>query len=492
MRVAMLSHGTRGDVQPFIALALELQVRGHEVAICGPCSTSDLVRSHGIEAHSLTFDAKKMVNSEALQAAMKKGDGNECVKAYVEETKKQKSEGAHSPEEVNEFIGTYQPDVVIGHPSLMSFIVVAEKHGLPVVSAMFMPWLPSRFSHPCFQTLAAVTAQGYLDNPLETHRQLYHAFLNENELQELNALREGWGLQPYGNLSEMHAAFTQVPTANCWSTCVVPEPADMNTEFPLSRQTGYLFLDEATYEPPSELLAFLKDKKPVYIGFGSLAAGDPREVTEKVLRALIAAGGKSCVMLGGWSGIGPEHLDSLLTKDYPMLKQFADKHVLKMESVPHSWLLSQCSGAIHHGGAGTTGAVARAGIPTAIAPFAWDQPWWAERMEALGVGIALSTMITKLSVEELGNAITRLTSDVEMAENAAALGAQIRSELSGVKQLADFVEGAVSAPFPWPTKVQPVGTPLLPPLWDKSSAKKSQGLAEPCLFNEKVSVQGGA
>merc|ERR1712151_728053 len=140
--------------------------------------------------------------------------------------------------------------------------------------------------------------------------------------------------------------------------------------------------------------------------------------TEKVVRALIIAGRKRCVMAGGWSGIGPEHLDPILTKDYTELKQFADSMVFKVDSVPHSWLLPLCSAAIHHGGAGTTGAVARAGIPTAIAPFAWDQPWWAERMECLGVGISLSSMITKISVEELAHEVKRLTTESGMIERA--------------------------------------------------------------------------
>jgi len=315
-------------------------------------------------------------------------------------------------------------------------------------------------------------------------------------LIELNAIRERWGLRPYINLAEMHATFQAVPTANCWSRSVVAEPIDLATEFPLARQTGYPFLDESAYKPSQELLAFIdasSQDKPVYIGFGSLSAGDPREVTETVLRSLIIAGHKRCVMAGGWSGIGPEHLDPLLTSDYSELKQFADANVFKVDSAPHGWLLPLCCAAVHHGGAGTTGAVARAGIPAAIAPFAWDQPWWAERMECLGVGIALSSMITKVSVEELGLAVNRLTSDSGMIGRAAALGTSIRSELNGVDQLSEFVECSFLAPFAWPTAAQPVETPLDLPLWDRPAGRKEE-LADDSCGPDRTCVlsRGGA
>eukprot|EP00931_Biecheleriopsis_adriatica_P085960 TRINITY_DN60705_c0_g1_i1.p1 TRINITY_DN60705_c0_g1~~TRINITY_DN60705_c0_g1_i1.p1 ORF type:complete len:543 (+),score=111.47 TRINITY_DN60705_c0_g1_i1:221-1630(+) len=440
-----------------------------------------MVRSHDIEAYSLTFDAKKMVNSELLQAAMKTGDGNECVEATAKEMKRQEEEGADSPEEVCAFVAAYKPDIVVGHVSLANFHIVAERYGLPVVNAMFMPWLPSRVAYSAFTTLAAVTEKGQLDTPLETHRQLYDSWMDGARLEEFNKTRERWGLLPYSSVSEMQGALQAIPTANCWSVDVIPEPSDLAAEFPLSKQTGYSFLDEPEYTAPEALRAFLEapgKSKPVYIGFGSLSAGDPREVTEKVLRALLSAGRKRCVMAGGWSGIGPEHLHPELTEDYMELKRFADANVFKIEAAPHSWLLPQCCAALHHGGAGTTGAVARAGIPTAIAPFAWDQPFWAERMEHLGVGVALSTMITKLDVQELALAIQRLAEDTGMAERAAALGARICSERSGTERLAEFIEGSVNAPFAWPTKTQPLASAVPLPLWHRPIALNSSGVAD--------------
>lgn len=487
MRVGVITHGTRGDTQPFIALAQHLKTKGLEMAICCPASDVAMVREHGLEAFGLTFDAKKMVKGDTMQQAMDSGDGNKCVEAFVQSVAEQKASGANSQEEASNFVDTYKPDILLAHISFPNFQVVAEKHQVPVMLMMFMPWLPSRHAFTAFKTRAQLEAEG-VSEPIEAHRQLFEAFVGEKELAEANELRKLWGLEPQ-TIAEIHSVLQCIPTANCWSSEVIPEPADLSKEFPLSRQTGYLFADPPTgYVPPVQLQEFIDapgQQRPVYIGFGSLAAGSPRLVTEKVLRALMLAGKKRCVMAGGWSGIGPEHLDADLTEDYETLKNFADTHVCKVDAAPHTWLLPQCSAAVHHGGAGTTGATVRAGVPTAIAPFAWDQPWWGEQLEDMGIGMGLSGMITQISAEELGAAIKRLTEDDGMIERAASLGAKVRAE-DGAEQLGSFIEATVSVPFFWPTPAQPQASKLPEPLWDRLVQK-------PTLSSQKLDAKvGGA
>jgi len=475
MKIGVVTHGTRGDTQPFIALGQRLKAQGHEMAICCPASDVAMVQEYGLPVFGLTFDAKKMVKGDTMQKAMDSGDGNKCVEAFVQSVAEQKASGANSPEEASEFIDTYKPDIILAHISFQNFHVLAEKHGVPVMNMMFMPWLPSRHVFPAFKTREQLEADGVSD-PLEAHRQLFEAFVSDKDLAETNELRQRWGLRPH-TMAEMHSLLQCIPTANCWSSAVIPEPEDLTAEFPLSRQTGYLFADPPrNYVPAAKLQEFLEapgQERPVYIGFGSLAAGSPRLVTEKVLRALMLAGKKRCVMAGGWSGIGPEHLDPQLTEDYATLKGFADTHVCKVDAVPHTWLLPQCCAAVHHGGAGTTGATVYAGVPTAIAPFAWDQPWWAEQLEDMGVGIKLSGMITQIDAEELGTAIKRLTEDSGMSELAASLGVQVRSE-DGAGRLEEFIKSTISAPFFWPTPAQPQPSTLPLPLWGRPHGKHIQ------------------
>mmetsp|Transcript_67375 Transcript_67375/g.108515 ORF Transcript_67375/g.108515 Transcript_67375/m.108515 type:complete len:503 (+) Transcript_67375:82-1590(+) len=502
MRVGIITHGSRGDTQPYLALAQQLKACGHEVAICGPSSTVDLVQEHGIESYGMTFDCKSAIQSDVLQKAMASGSGAECVKAFMDAcTQQNAANHADSPEEASAFVSAYKPDVIIGHPSLQALLIVAEKHQLPLVVTMFFPWLPSQTMQPACFTATELGEKGWSTKPLEAHKSVWDSFIDAESLIKLNQLRTRWGLKPYASCSEVQALYQALPFANCYSQHVAPEPRDLREEF-VAKQTGYLFMDALPdYEPPMELLKFLTaagQEKPLYVGFGSLSAGSPRLVTEKVLRALMRAGNKRCVIAGGWSGIGPEHLSPSLTGDFQELKEFADEHVVKVEAAPHSWLLPHCSGAVHHGGAGTTGAVARAGIPGAIAAFAWDQPWWAEQMETLGVGIALPAMITSVDVDTLAAAMARLSSDPVLAKQAATLGALIRSEASGSEQLVKFTEECLTAAHPWPTPLHPVPVAPLLPLWDRYQQQQEQPSKplEPCATVQQVPQQqppmGGA
>src|SRR5713226_6513996 len=97
------------------------------------------------------------------------------------------------------------------------------------------------------------------------------------------------------------------------------------------------------------------------------------------------------------------------------------------QSVPHSWLFPRVSAVVHHGGAGTTGAGLRAGVPSIVTPFVADQPNWAGRIEALGVG-PRPIPFRELTADLLADAIRQATSDTAMRQRASDLGEQIRSE----------------------------------------------------------------
>lgn len=249
---------------------------------------------------------------------------------------------------------------------------------------------------------------------------------------------------------------------------MLPEPLGFQEQFPYAQQTGYLADASLSYDAPPELVAFLSacgEEKPVYVGFGSLCVGHPGQATEKLLRAVKKAGVR-CVMAGGWAGIGPHCLDSQ-AEDFEELKAFADAHVYHLEEAPHAWLLPRCCGALYHGGANTVGAVALAGIPGAIAPVAWDQPWWAEYMEKLEVGINLQQIISKVDEDMLVSAFLRLSNDRFLAQRAAGLAEKLKSEPSGAVHLADWVEKSLHLPHPWPTKHQREAMPRLQPLlWE--------------------------
>ena len=107
-------------------------------------------------------------------------------------------------------------------------------------------------------------------------------------------------------------------------------------------------------------------------------------------------------------------------------------HVLALDAAPHDWLFPRMTAVVHHGGAGSTAAGFRAGIPTIVIPFMMDQPFWAQRVQELGVG-PRPIPRGQLTVERLAAAIVTAVSDSGMRRRAAELGANIRQE-DGVAQ----------------------------------------------------------
>ena len=323
LRVGLITSGTRGDVQPLLALSQELKARGHEVAICCPACSVSLVQEHGFEAFSMTYDLMQAIQGPEMQDAIDHGDGARCIQAINEAQQRQiKETGVDSADEVYEFVRKYLPDVLVGHPSFVPLVAVAEAFSLPLINALFMPFLPSRTVQPAWFTTAQLQDADLINKPLEAHKRVWDGYITEPILEHVNSLRARWGLLPYESVAHLHAVYQSTPEANCWSSQIFAEPPDMAQEFPLAKQVGYLFADAPRdYELPSRLVTFLQSgKKPVYVGFGSLCVGDPRIASEKVIRALRKAG-QRCIMAGGWAGISPAHLDESKTFDFAALKK---------------------------------------------------------------------------------------------------------------------------------------------------------------------------
>src|SRR5690606_5868344 len=200
------------------------------------------------------------------------------------------------------------------------------------------------------------------------------------------------------------------PVLYGFSRHVIPRPPDWG---PNARICGYWFLEEeAGWQPPPDLLDFLEaGPPPVYIGFGSMNTRDPEATLELVLDAVRQAGQRA-VLLKGWGGIS----DAQLGDD-----------VYSVDAVPHAWLFPRMAAVVHHGGAGTTAAGLRAGVPSILIPFFADQYFWAERVRALGVG-PRPIPRSRLTAARLADAIRHAVSDRAMRQNAAAFGERIRAE----------------------------------------------------------------
>jgi len=195
-----------------------------------------------------------------------------------------------------------------------------------------------------------------------------------------------------------------------FSSSVIPKPSDWDNH---THITGYWFLDSASdWTPPSALMEFLQSgAPPVYIGFGSMSNRKPEDTADLVLHAL-AQTQQRAILLLGWDGLRKANLPDT---------------VFAVDSIPHSWLFPRVAAVVHHGGAGTIAAGLRAGVPSVVIPFFGDQPFWGQRVAALGVGPEPIPR-KQLTVERLAQAVQRAVTDQAMRQRAANLGAKIQAE----------------------------------------------------------------
>jgi UDP:flavonoid glycosyltransferase YjiC (YdhE family) len=211
------------------------------------------------------------------------------------------------------------------------------------------------------------------------------------------------------------------PVLYGFSPEVLPRSPDWGDDVEI---TGYWFADEPEgWTPPPALEQFIaRGSKPVCIGFGSMSQRDPAATTRIVLDA-IAQSGQRAILIAGWGG--------LKSNDLP-------ENVFQIDSIHHSWLYPKMAAVVHHGGAGTTSAGLRAGVPSIVVPFHGDQPFWGKCIENLGVGPA-PVPRNRLTAERLAKAIQIAVTDPSIATRAAEIGAKIRKE-DGITRAVEAIE----------------------------------------------------
>uniref|UniRef100_A0A6B2L0G3 sterol 3beta-glucosyltransferase n=1 Tax=Arcella intermedia TaxID=1963864 RepID=A0A6B2L0G3_9EUKA len=393
--------GSRGDVQPFIALSLELIKQGHTVTIA----------TH--EAH------EKFVRSfETIRYAKLAGDPKELMKLCVENDMFSSSfikEGlAHFKTFLRDLLTSgYQAckegtDVIIQNPPAMAGVHIAEKLKIPLFVGFTMPWSRTKyFPHGFANSFGNSWTNYYTYVAIDFAMWMpIKDLFDDFRMKELNlpaaSSTEGCSL--------VHTR--KVPHLYCWSPSVLPKPRDWEDHIHI---TGYWFVDTTGhYKPPAALKEFLeKEPKALYIGFGSITIPDPDGLTHIILEALTETGQRA-VISAGWGGLGIGNINN--------------PNVYLLNEVPHDWLFPQVAAVIHHGGAGTTAAGLRAGVPTAIVPFFGDQYFWGSRIEQLGVGVPY-TCIKYLTSKKLASIIKTLVTNQEMKDRAKSLGEHIRDQM---------------------------------------------------------------
>jgi sterol 3beta-glucosyltransferase len=403
LRITCLTIGSRGDVQPYIALCKGLLAEGHKPRIATHTEFEPWVRKHGIDFAPVDGDP-----AELMKICVENGM---FTFSFLKEASA-KFRGWIDELLTSAWKACQDSDLLIESPSAMAGIHIAEALGIPYFRAFGMPWTrtrayPHAFAVPDHKMGGAYNMMTYVlfDN---VFWKAISGQVNRWRKKELH-LRGT-------NLEKLHP--NKVPFLYNFSPSVVVPPMDFSDWI---RVTGYWFLDEASgWTPPADLTDFIAraradGKKIVYIGFGSIVVSDPVAMTQTVVNSVLKADVR-CILAKGWS-------DRLDNKDASKAEVPLPPEILQIKSVPHDWLFEHIDAAAHHGGAGTTGASLRAGLPTIIKPFFGDQFFSGSRVEDLGVGIC----IKKLNVSVFSRALWEATRSDRMIVRARALGKQIRT-----------------------------------------------------------------
>ncbi|KAM0496662.1 hypothetical protein ACHAP8_007240 [Fusarium lateritium] len=411
MKITCLTIGSRGDVQPYIALCRGLLAEGHKPRIATHGEFQGWIESHGIEFARVEGDPGELMrlcieNGTFTWAFLR--EANSTFRGWLDDL----LDSAYTACEGSELL--------IESPSAMAGIHIAEKLGIPYFRAFTMPWTRTRAYPHAF--IMPEHKMGGAYNYM-TYVMFDNIFWKATAYQVNRWRNKTMGL-PSTSLEKMQP--NKVPFLYNFSPSVVAPPLDFSDWI---RVTGYWFLNEGgDWEPPQDLQDFIAKarvdgKKIVYVGFGSIIVKDPAKMTKEVIDAVLKADVR-CILSKGWSDrISPKDDPSKPRPEEPVMP--AEIHVIK--SAPHDWLFSQIDAAAHHGGSGTTGASLRAGIPTIINPFFGDQFFFATRVEDLGVGV----WVRKWGTNSFGRALWEVTRNERMIVKARVLGEQIRSE-SGV------------------------------------------------------------
>ncbi|KAH9890995.1 hypothetical protein C8Q73DRAFT_105774 [Cubamyces lactineus] len=410
LHFTFLTIGSRGDVQPYIALAKGLKADGHRVRIATHGEFKEWVESHGIEFGYVGGDPAELmricVENGTFTVAFLK-EGVQKFRGWIDDLLKTSWEACQ---------GT---DVLVESPSAMGGYHIAEALKIPYFRAFTMTWTRTRAYPHAF----AVPEHKMGGNYNYMTYVLFDQVFWHGTAGQINRWRKNTLGLPATNLDRMEPH--KIPFLYNFSPIVVPPPLDWPEWI---RVTGYWFLNDADvsskkWEPPQELLDFMAEarqakKKIVYIGFGSIVVPDPKAMTRCVIDAIVESG-VYAILSKGWSDRLVKNAPAQTEPEEPLPKQ-----IYPISSIPHDWLFKQIDAACHHGGAGTTGASLRAGIPTIIKPFFGDQFFWADRVEALGLG----TAVRKLTVESLAQALRDATTNQNQIERARVVGEQIRAE----------------------------------------------------------------
>lgn len=418
MNIGIFTYGTRGDVQPYIALALGLMQKGHRVIIAAPENFKELVEGYGVSFHPLYGNAETMMNSPEGQSVLQTENTIKLMKYFFKVL-----HDIRQPLRQSYIAGMSKVDYVIANSATLPITsIIAEKQHKKMVLTYFMPpVVPTKefplgdldlFNFPWYNKL--------------TYK-LAHLFFWKFVKAEVNEFRQELGLPVLKENLINYIGKQNLPDLYCISPSLIPQPKDWEDNHKI---TGFLTVPELEKTTPDDgsavaLNTWLQQgSAPVYIGFGSNGVGNTEKFAA-IIAEVLNKTQERILFCTGWS----------VFEDLPKHQNlFVSKYV------NHQTVLPQCKAGIFHGGAGTLAAMLRHNLPVIIISFYTDQPTWGKIIARKQLGMHIP--VKQLTAEKLMSAITEVQSK-EIKERVAEIGDQIRNENglgNAVREIESFFE----------------------------------------------------
>jgi sterol 3beta-glucosyltransferase len=399
MNIGIFTIGTRGDVQPYLALALGLAEKGHNVTIAAPENFRELVESSGINFHPLYGNAEEMMDSPAGKKVVQTGNGIKLMKFFYEALHAIRHPLRQSCTE-----GIGKVDYIIANLATLPIVsAIAEKQNKKMALTYFMPPVVPTDEFP-MSGLDFMSFKAYNKLSYKLGHAAYWKFVKE----ETNEFRQELGLQPLKENLVDHIGRQKLLDLYCISPSLIPQPADWDSTHKI---TGFLYrpanAGKTTNQALNQWLA--NGPAPIYVGFGSNGVGENLKIGG-ILREILTQTNERVLFCTGWALYNdlPQHPNLFVTK-------YAD----------HDLVFPKCKVGVFHGGAGTLCAMLRNDLPVIIVSFYTDQPTWGKIIVRKGLGAHIPAK--KLTAQKLMVAIDAAQAS-SVRQNVLEMGERIRNE----------------------------------------------------------------
>ncbi len=442
-QISIICQGSRGDFQPYLALALELKAAGYKVRLLSFITFQKFAEEYGLEYVVITNNCveKELSENEAWRKAMFSGSFGDFAKAMNSREEEQQAQILSIAKVFIEEMKSNTPDLLICGTICEYFLYYAQhvlkipaieiklQPGLiynPKHALSSLPTLPLGLHYYLYIVmLQAAYSQGFakFDKAMDTiAAQKLSDFYSENEYKKhvikiVNGRNKTIVCQP--------SIFKSILTPKASESVVFPGPLIVDVKkqtHPNGDVVGF-FGGKTTQEEVDNFIKSRPESKPIYLGWGSMICNTP-EFMVTLVSALKRCGERAIVLSS--TGLTLDFLKQC-THDEKLIS-FAEEKILFVKKVAHESLFRRVKCIVHHGGAGTTNAALRSGTPSIITPVILDQFDHAYVLNKLGAGYGFSKNIQKITVEELSEAIMNVSGDVKMKERANEIGERMREE----------------------------------------------------------------